>query len=73
MSDTETKTRKAMPARDFTDQGTGRSFTTGVPVELPEGEFLNYHLANLVAEVVDEDPASVPAESDDAKTSRRGK
>lgn len=69
MSDTETKTRKAMPARDFTDQGTGRSFTTGVPVELPEGEFLNYHLAGLV----DEDPSPAAAESDDAKTSRRGK
>lgn len=57
MSDTETKTRKALPTRSFNDEGTGRTFTAGTAVDLPEGEFVNYVAAGLVTEVADAAPA----------------
>lgn len=54
------KTQSNIAARDFTDAGTGKSFTKGKPVEADAGELENYRAAGLLDGSADE-PASADA------------
>ena len=51
-----------LAARDFTDAGTGRSFTKGEEIVAKSGEIENYRAAGLIAQ---DEPAS-EATADDA-------
>lgn len=54
MSDAKNASKPAIAARDFKDEGTGKLFTGGAPIDASDGAIANYRAAGLVA---DDEPA----------------